>query len=480
MPSDTFTWLPAAYLASEWAIRVLMTPIVVRRRSSSNALGWLAIIYFLPWIGLIFYGLVGQRYLGRARMNRHIDAKRRVETPAVLALRDEHATHPAISPDQDDLVQLCERLTTFPILGGNAVDLIADTDAFIDALIADIERAENHVHLLAFIYKDDSTGRRVADALMRAAARGVACRVVADSVGSKSLFFRLARELRRGGVEVIEALPAGILRRQLRRLDLRNHRKVVVIDGRVSYTGSQNIVDADYGHNKVGAWRDIMMRIEGAGTLGVQTVFLEDWCAETGVVLDSPDIFPPPARASGAPIQIVPSGPSDRTGVFHSVIVAAIHEAQRRVTLTTPYFIPDDSLLLALRLAALRGVRVEVVVPRKSDQWFVGLAAESFFSGLIEDGVRLFRFEGGLLHAKTLSVDDSFALVGSGNLDSRSFFLNFELSVILYGSEVTGRLRVEQETYIGESSLLTAEEWRRQPGWMHTVRSTAALAGPLL
>ena len=473
-------WFPTVFLVSEWVIRLAMTPVVVRHRQPTNALAWLAFIYFIPWVGFLFYLLIGQRFLGRRRCAKYDEARRAARAPIGLALQDPHIVHPAFASAQDDLVMLCERLSGLPIVGGNEVRFITDSERFIDDLIDDIDHAENHVHLLFYIFRDDETGRRVADALRRAAGRGVVCRLLADSVGSKSLFRTLSRSLQGAGVQTVEALPAGILRRQFRRVDLRNHRKIVIIDGKIGYTGSQNIVNMDYGHKRVGAWQDVMMRIVGPATIGLQYVFYDDWCAEVGATPDEVHAFPTPETPGEVTMQIIPSGPNEPTDAFRNVTLAAINEAQSRVILTTPYFVPDESLILALQLTVLRGVRVDLVVPERSDQRLVGAAARSYYTALLNSGVNVHLHRTGLLHSKTLSVDNAFALVGSGNLDFRSFFLNFELGVLLYGREVTDRLRAEQEVYIADSIPLSRRAWLEQPAWRQTARSIAALASPLL
>ncbi len=472
--------IPVLFFLSEWAIRIGMTPVVMRNRRSSNALAWLAGIYFIPWIGLFLYLLVGQRHLGRRRQGRYADAKSRIESPSFQALYEPHVVHPKVPAEQDDLVLLCERLSGLPIVGGNSVEFLSGANDMIEALVADIDRAEQHVHVLFYIFQDDATGRRVAHALAKAAARGVRCRVLADSVGSKLLFQSLAAELRSAGVEVSEALPSGILRRRFRRIDLRNHRKLAVIDGKIGYTGSQNIVDAHYGHKRVGAWRDLTLRIVGPAVHGLQIVFLEDWCAESGVALEEDGLFPSPDTSGDIPVHIVPSGPNDVADTFRNVTIAAINESQSRILMTTPYFIPDESLLLSLHLAVLRGVRVDLIIPDRCDQRIVGAAAQAYYKPLLEAGVHVHLHQDGLLHAKTLCVDESFAMIGSGNLDFRSFFLNFELSVLLYGEPITRKLRVEQERYIAQSRLLDADAWGRESFVLNLTRNLAALFSPLL
>ena len=477
---DWEKWLPLAYLLSEWTIRLTMTPIVIRKRRPSSALAWLVFIYFIPWVGFVFYLLTGRRPLGRLRCARYQEARQWADAQRRRTLQDPHITHPVVAHEQDDLVTLCEKLSGLPIIGGNEVRFITHSDRFIDDLVADIDRAEHHVNMLFYIFRDDQTGRRITEALIRAAGRGVQCRLLADSVGSKSFFKTHRRPLHHAGVQTVEALPAGVLRRQLRRIDLRNHRKLVIIDGRIGYTGSQNIVNADYGKKRVGAWQDVMMRLVGPVTIGLQYVFFDDWCAETGAAPDAPHAFPTPETPGDVPIQIIPSGPNELTDVFRNITIAAINEAQSRVILTTPYFVPDEPLMVAIQLTALRGVCVDLVLPERSDHPLVGAAAQSHFSALLDSGVHVHLHQKGLLHSKTLSVDDAFTLVGSGNLDCRSFFLNFELGVLLYGSEVTERLRKEQEIYIADSKRLDAQEWSDQSAWRTFERNIAALMGPLL
>ncbi|RMH26562.1 MAG: cardiolipin synthase [Planctomycetota bacterium] len=480
MTATVIAWLPTAYLVSEWVIRIAMTPVVVRRRPPTNALAWLAIVYFLPWAGLVAYALVGERRLGRLRLRRRREAAHACRARGLSRAAQQYVIRPAVAPEQDDLVMLTERLSGLPVQGGNAVGYEADTDRAVDKLITDLDAAADHAHLLFYIMRADGTGRRVADALTRAAQRGVRVRVLLDAVGAEPALRVLAPTLRRAGVEVAAALPAGVLRQWFRRLDLRNHRKLAVIDGRVAHTGSQNLVDADYGGRRAGPWRDLMVRIEGPAVATLQAVFLEDWFAETGRLPDEPGLFPRPEARGPTAVQPVPSGPDDPRDTFRSVVIASLYEAQRRVIITTPYFVPDDGVVQAMRLNALRGVRIDLVVPRRCDHVLAGAAAAARYGDLLDAGVTVHQHGAGLLHAKTMSVDDAFALVGSGNLDSRSFFLNFELSLILYGAEATGRLRAAQEAYIAESAALSRRAWAQQPAWKQTARSIAALAGPLL
>jgi cardiolipin synthase len=262
------------------------------------------------------------------------------------------------------------------------------------------------------------------------------------------------------------------------RADLRNHRKIVVIDGRVAYTGSQNLVDA---HFKAGIiYEELVVRMVGPIALALQYVFASDWFLETDELLDSADNFPDPQLAGAMPIQVLPSGPTFPVETTQRLVVAGIHAARRRVVLTTPYFIPDDALLQALQTAVLRGVEVHLVVSAKKDQFLVCLAQESYYEELLEKGVQVHLYEGNFLHAKHLSIDDHLALVGSSNMDIRSFKLNAEASVLVYSPEFVGQLHAEQLRCFRDCRLLTLADWRARSGWSRFGQNMARLMSPLL
>jgi cardiolipin synthase len=367
-----------------------------------------------------------------------------------------------------------------PVLGGNLAELLTESDLVIDRLIEDIDGAEHHVHLLFYIFAADEVGTRVADALIRARNRGVSCRLLADGVGSHRFFRSLAPSLVRQGVEVVAALPVTPLRRQFARIDLRNHRKLAVIDGRIAYTGSQNMVRPDYGRKGVGEWRDVMVRITGPTVNQLQAVFLEDWEFDTGESLDAPEYFPPPAAQGRAVFQVVPSGPNSPTQVLRDLSVEALHSARRRVVIVTPYFVPDEALLVGLRLAVVRGVQVDVIVPARSDQVLVGLAAQFFVEVVLTYGVRVHLYQHGLLHVKAMTVDDEFAMLGTANFDVRSFYLNFELNLLSFDADLNGSLHSYQTKCISESTEVDLATWRERDTIQQWGSQFAKLLSPLL
>jgi cardiolipin synthase len=471
-----FAW---TVLLGEWLIRLIMLVVVVRRKSPTTALAWLTVIFFQPWLGLGLYLLLGENRLGRRRRRRHRQVLRAIETVDRLSIQDPHIVQPSLPPEQQSFVRLTENLGAMAILGGNAVTLMADTERVISQLIDDIDRAEHHVHLLFYIFRDDTVGRRVAEALARAEQRGVQCRLLVDAVGSRRMLRRMTRWLTERGIQVYGLLPANLWRRPLARLDLRNHRKLAVIDGHIAYAGSQNIVEAHYGHRDL-AWNDMMVRLTGPTVLQLQLVFLEDWYFQTDEVLDTPDILPEPQQTGEVAMQVVPSGPAYPTEPLLNVIVEAIHVARDRLIITSPYLIPDTASLLALQLAVRRGVQVDLVVPERSDHPLVAAAARAYYQDLLEMGVRVYRFQPGLLHAKTMTIDDTVAMIGSANFDIRSFFLNFELNLLMYGAQVTAQLRFAQNDYIRQSRPLDRAAWSDRPALPRFLDDTAKLLSPLL
>lgn len=464
---------------TEWAIRLVMLFTVPRRRSPNAALAWLTVIFFLPWVGLVLYLLIGTNRLPRRRVERYRQLIAEFHRHLDRLPQESEVTNPALPEEASAAVRLVERLGQMPILGGNHVEFLTETEEVIDRLIDDIEQATHHVHMLFYIYHDDETARRVSAALVRACARGVSCRLLVDAVGSRAMLRRLAGELIRHGVRVQVALPVGLFRRTVARIDVRNHRKIVVIDGRIGYTGSQNIINADYGRRGL-AWHDMTARVEGPAVLALQAVFLGDWYFETEEILSQPELFPALEPKGDIPLQVLPSGPIYPVENYHRMVIGALHTARQQVIVTTPYFVPDQSFLQAVQIAILRGVEVILIVPEKCDKLLVGAAAWSYFGDLLELGCKIYLYRPGLLHAKTMTIDNCFAFLGTGNFDIRSFSLNFEVNLLLYGQRVTAELRRLQFQYLARSRMLTSEEWNARPEWLKTLDGIARLMSPLL
>jgi len=459
------------YLASRWVIRIVMLFYVPQRRSPNSARAWLLLIFVEPYAGLVIYSVFGRAYLPRQRRQRQKEAGGFIrETPAVRAapLDDRVSLPPA--------ARLTRKLGDFPVVAGNRVELLSDYGGAMDQLVRDIDAARETVHLLYYIVEPDETGWKVGEAVVRAARRGVACRVLMDGLASKPGLKVMAPRLREAGGEVIALLPPGS--RGTRR-DLRNHRKIAVLDGRVGYAGSQNLVNAHGYKGRDLTYEELVLRIEGPVVSQLQAVFLTDLFLETGKRLEGA-LFPQLAPLGSVPAQLLPSGPTYRAENNQRVFIQLLYEARKRVVLTSPYFVPDAAFVEAMQAAAQRGVAVHLVTPKQVDQLLVRLAQESFYAGLLEAGVRIHLYRPRFLHAKHMSVDGDVAVVGSSNLDLRSFELNEEVMVLCYDPEVTERLAALQERYLEESDELTLAAWQARSRVRATAQQMARLVDSLL
>jgi cardiolipin synthase len=349
-------------------------------------------------------------------------------------------------------------VNALPPTAGNRARLAADSNAAIREMVEDIDNAKSTVHLCFYIWLADNNGFRIKDALVRAARRGVKVRVLADALGSRG-FIRSAYwiELENAGVDARIALPiGGLIWTLIRgRFDLRNHRKQLIIDNRIAWCGSQNLADPEFRiKSKYAPWVDIMTRWEGPVVRDCQFVFAADWESERGDDIGDllqDDAEPPAAADPGIAAQVIATGPNVRYAAMTACFTALIHSARRELVVTTPYFVPDEQLLFALLDCARRGVVTVMIVPHRNDSRVVAGASRSYYADLVDAGVKLYEYRPGLLHAKTMVVDGEVALIGSANLDRRSFELNFENNILLRDKAFSAELRTRQEVYRADS-----------------------------
>jgi cardiolipin synthase len=485
---DTLTWgLTTWFFLADLAVRIgFSLRVIMRKRAPSVSFAWLVVILLIPFAGALTYLLFGESRLGERRASRLIK-DRPVLKEWSAALRDIPAIDwQAVNPKCQPLDQQIMTTTGMPTMPGNRLELIKTADRFFSLLINDIRRARSSCALEFYILNEGGCIDELLDALLAARQRGVVCRILLDSIGSKQ-FLRSpsATRLRQGGVEVVEALPAGLIRALFVRIDLRNHRKIAVIDGEIAYTGSQNLVDPRYfkQDNGVGEWVDAMVRITGPVVELLNATFFFDWLLErrqrpakfkgtTGIL--------PVATAGSGLVQLAPSGPGYSEDAIHNLLLTAIYAARRELILTTPYFVPDNAILAALRSAAQRGVAVTIIVPERNDSRLVHYASRARFDALCEAGVRIMAFHGGLLHTKTITVDNDFCLFGSVNLDMRSFWLNFEMTLAIYDHVFTNQVRELQQSYLEQAGKHDAEAFRSRPYGQRFLENIALLLGPLL
>ncbi len=485
---DKMYWsLTSILFLTDLTIRIgLSLRVIMRKKAAPVTLAWLVVILLLPFFGAIIYLLFGENRLGEKRARRAA-----ADVPLILrwaeGLRQRSFTDwDSLNPECEPIHRQIDAAIRIPTMPGNSLTLLEKSDDFFQRLIDDIDQAQTTCFLEFYIWSTGGWADLVCQALIRACSRGVHCRLLLDSLGSK-LFLQSSqcRDLKTHGVQVIECLPAGLFRALFVRVDLRNHRKIISIDGHVGYTGSQNLVDPRFfkQDRNVGEWIDIMVRIEGPVVEIMTASFLYDWAMESGEKLDDLNARGetcPVAPTGEIPVQLVPSGPGYAEDAIHNLLLTTIYAARRELILTTPYFVPDNAILAALKSAAQRGVNVTIIVPEKNDSKLVHYASRARYGELVAAGVRVMAFSGGLLHAKTISVDNDFCLIGSVNLDMRSFWLNFEMTLFIYSKDFTNILHDIQQKYLRSSLPLDEEAFKKRSFRERFLENTALLVGPLL
>ena len=482
-----FSWTRLIIIAHTMVIIGVTLRVIMMRLPVGTALAWIILIFFLPFAGALIYLVVGEKRLGRKRTQRAASRWGQYgrwlrELPRQVT--DERS---GLSPEATAVSSLPEGLLGIPVLPGNRLEIMDAAEPILRAIIADIDRAEHFCHLEFYIWNAGGTADEVCEALMRAATRGVTCRVLLDAMGSgKFLKSPWAHRLKESGVDVAVALAVSPLRMLFVRFDLRLHRKIVVIDDAIAYTGSFNLVDPRFFKQEagVGQWVDAMARIQGPVVFTLNAVFMWDWEVETGHDLKA---LPDPARMEieanqgvAANVQVVPSGPGRSGDSVHQVLLMSIYAARKELSLTTPYFVPDEAITSALLSAARRGVGVTLILPAKNDSRLVHYTCRSHFDELLEAGVEIFGFNGGLLHTKSAVVDREISLFGTVNLDIRSFWLDFEVTLCVYDPQFAERLLALQQKYIKDSVRVDPAAWRRRPATERFRENLARLCSPLL
>jgi len=471
-------------LAVHWLIIIgLSARVIIRRPPVGVSLAWLAVIFSVPLLGALAYLLFGEKRLGRKRSKRIQSIIPEFERWQGSLKTGYCSESLRLEPWAWPYAQYAERVLGFPVLSGNGIELLSDCNTIFDRIIEDIDAALGSIELCFYIWHTEGRMADVVEALNRAAERGVKCRVLADAMGSKTFFEGpVVKRLRNAGVQVLAALPIGLFSGLVARTDLRNHRKIAVFDDKVAYAGSQNLVDPAFFKQEsgIGVWVDAMVRITGPTAVSLCGVFQLDWSVESRAAFRSPAANFQDVGGEGALIQTIPSGPDLQPEAIHQILLMAIYSARHEIVMTTPYFIPDESILTALLTAALRGVSITLIVPAHNDSLLVRHASVAHFDQLMSAGIDIALFNGGLLHTKSLAIDGEISVFGSVNLDMRSLWLNFEISLLVYDREFTRRLRALQDSYLQESERLELDTWRRRPAWRRFTEDSFRLLSPLL
>lgn len=474
--------------------------ILLEKRSPVATLAWLLLLGALPVVGFVVFFMFGPRRLHRRRQRR-IRSKKRSRAH-VQALRASPLVSP-LSIETEQLVQVANTKGDAPLTTCDELEIMTNPVALYDRVEQSIDAATHHVHVLYYILEDGAAADRLKAALIRARARNVEVRVLVDAVGSSGLSRRFFRELTKAGGQFARFNPAAFSS-LVKAFNFRNHRKIIVCDGVLGFTGGINMCDAYLPSKEEGArppWRDTHLLLRGSAVRYLQLAFMDDWAYATSEILKGSVYLPSDsALSAGAQaaaeaqasetvpaeprqvhlVQVIEDGPDSLDDPIHDAFFTAITGAKQRVWLTTPYFIPDESLATALTTAALRGVDVQVLLPRRGDSRVVTYAARSYFDAMLAAGVKIFEYQPTMLHAKTAVIDDGIAIVGTANLDNRSLRLSFEVVVFIYGAAQNAELaRIFQED-LAHAPAVSLDERARLPIPLKLAEAGARLLSPIL
>ena len=477
-------WIAYLLYILDLTIRIgLSLRILMLGKSVGVTFAWMTIVLALPYIGALLYLLIGELRLGERRLGR---ARAMIErSKPWRSVLCEQASRESVNIPAgfQSLDFQARKIIGYPSLPGNRLTLLHDYQSIFQRLINDIKAARSSCSLEFYIWEAGGLADELLETVLDAHRRGIHIRILLDGVGSKNFLKGApAKRLRQAGIKVAEALHVNPLNMLFQRADIRNHRKIAVIDNQIAYTGSQNLVDPRYFKQEagVGEWVDLMIRVEGPAVSVLDNVTAMDWSVEAGEAYDFPVSTISMQAAADVPVQVVPSGPVFREGAIHELIMSIIYKAQHELIITTPYFAPDESLTQALIAAANRGVDVTLVIPARVDSLLVRYATPALLDSLVAVGIRVARFDQGLLHTKSITVDGEFCIVGSVNLDMRSLWLNFEISLFVYDAGFTRQVRELQMNYISQSEYIDKEHFSQRTFPQRLAANIMRLFAPVL
>lgn len=482
----SFTSLQITFISILWLlymstiIGVILT-VISENRNPLKASAWVVIIGFVPVLGLIGYILFGQDQRRLHRINRRV-YRRLMRHPLQLG-QAQHLSRRGMAIHWSQLVGLLERSANSPLLAIDSYRIYTDGQTMYDDMLHDIATAQHHIHLEAYIFEHGELFDKLITLLRQKRSEGVDVRIIYDYLGSYSVKKSLWQELSLLGIQCYPYLPV-YLALISSTVNYRNHRKVCVIDGCIGYLGGMNCADRYLHGNHLGTWRDTHLRLEGSAVSGLQSAFLLDWYTVSRRVIQSEHFFhtstPASSVATSSPIQIILGGPMDEHQRIEQAFIGMIARAQKSICIQTPYFLPTDALLTALSMAALSGVKIELMIPARGDSKLTSLATQSYLEAMMRDGVHIYRYEAGFLHSKLMVVDGEVAIVGSANMDFRSLEHNFEISGIIYDERLSSDLQACFERDKQASSLLSLEQWQSRSKSTRLAESAMRLFAPLL
>lgn len=452
--------------------------LLMKKEQPSSTVAWVMAILLIPYLGPMLFLIFGiTRVDRRARLKVAADRAIERQLPGVTPYQilGEEITHPL----PRTLMRMAARAGRIAATGYNNVRLSCDTNEAMGLIEQAIANAEKTVHLEYYIWQRDKTGTRIRDLVVSRAKEGVKVRFLFDGIGSLFLNERFLRPMRDAGCQVAAFLPGATIRERWS-LNLRNHRKIAIVDGRIGFTGGMNIGDEYLGLNRNrGYWRDAHLRIEGPAVLQLQQVFAEDWFFATGEPLTDLTLYPDPGEVGGIVAQVITGGPTGPSNVTRLVLFEAIAQARKSITLMTGYFVPPAELAMALEAAAMRGVRVRIMVPGRSSYLWTIYAGRSYYDSLLEAGVEIYEYQRGAMHAKTITVDGEWSLVGSANLDSRSLALNFEVGLAVADARIASQLESQFDEDMQDCLPIDQLTWNERATWQVLAENSFRMFAPI-
>ena len=470
-----------------WMITITITlRLVIKKQSVPTMLSWLIVIYVFPVVGIIAYLIFGEINLGKHRAAMFEQLKPKYMDWFKHLSHCDNLINTQTNLLYRPIFDLANQRLGVPCLLGNELHILDTPESIMRSIIHDINQAEKSINMVFYIWSAQGLVNEVTQALINARQRGVAIHILLDSVGSRPfLKSPECQAMRNNGIEVTETLHVNLFRMFFNRIDLRQHRKIIVIDNQISYTGSMNMVDPKFfkKNSHVGEWIDIMVRINGPVSSVLNGLHAWDWEIETSVKLplDVPDcpLLPLEQNNSHA-VQILATGPCFPDDLMAQSLSIAIFSARKSIVITSPYFVPSHNIAEALRIAALRGVEVSIILPKENDSLMVHWASRTFFDDLLAAGVKIYHFNQGLLHTKSMLIDNRLALVGTVNMDMRSFLLNFEVTMVVEDPAFANEISLLHEGYIKNSVLIDYAQWRKRSVYQRIIEKLFFLFSPLL
>ncbi len=459
-----------------YTILTTVTLLLMENRNPVKSIAWIVVLILLPIIGFIFYIFFGKNFRRKIIISRRSLHKIRRNS---VAANIEQISPDVLSLQEKNIATLAYNSCGALAYEDNEIGIYTNGASLFDDIFEAIETAKHHIHLEYYIFLADEIGGKMIDALIRKVKEGVSVRVIIDDVGSWEMPKSMIRKMQSQGIEMMSFLKVG-LPFLSSKVNYRNHRKILIVDGKVGFTGGINIADRYIKGLKWGTWRDTHIRIEGPAVHALQKTFLTDWYFVNRKLISDPVFYPNIEKSGNSLVQIITSGPNSLWNSIMQVYFMAIAQAREYVYIQTPYFLPTDSIITALQTAALGGVDVRIILPTRSDARFTLASSYSYMGEMLKAGIKMYFYEPGFLHSKTVVIDDKISTVGSANIDFRSFEQNFEVNALIFDPEVAVKMKKIFEQDLADSVRVNAKTWRKRPVKIRLKESIARLFSPLL